>query len=86
MKIPTHIVVDMQDGWVFAKDHNGNLFTEHTAKSFVDTRNDEMKDEHRTYIMATVTPQRSPEYLTALAQTAGDRSVAMIEDVEVRGD
>lgn len=66
--MPTHIVVDLQDGWVFAKDADGRHFTEATATHFAATRNNEMKDEFRTYVVASVTPVESPEYLAALAQ------------------
>lgn len=70
MRLPTHIVIDVSDGWVFARDHNGKLFTENTAKHFAAARNNEVEDEFRTYVVAAVTPLRSAEYLAALAQTA----------------
>lgn len=66
MKIPTHVVIDTHDGWTFWKDADNRMFTERTATSFAALRNSEMKPEHRSYVVATVTPVESPELSTAV--------------------
>jgi len=70
MILPTHVVIDLADGWTWSKDGDGNPFTETEAHRFCDILNDERKPEHRTFIVATVTPLRSPEFLTVLARDA----------------
>lgn len=65
MRMPTHIVIDLHDGFVFARDAGNYLFTEQTATQFTKERNDEMKPEHRSYIVAAVTPLMSPELMAA---------------------
>lgn len=80
MRMPTHIVIDTYDGWVWSRDRDGNPFTEETAREWRDVLNDERNPTKRTYIMAAVTPVMSPELMTAIT---GDvdrgRTVAALE-------
>lgn len=66
MNIPTHIVVDTKDGFVFSRDRYGNLFDEENATRFAEIRNHELPDEHRTYVVCIVAPVNSPELVQAL--------------------
>lgn len=66
MNIPTHIVIDTKDGFVFSRDGEGHGFTEGTATHFANLRNSELTPERRTYVVATVTPVLSPELAAAV--------------------
>jgi hypothetical protein len=79
MNIPTHIVIDTKDGFVFARDHGGHGFTEATATQFANLRNSELPSERRTYVVATVTPVMSPELMAAAFR---DDTTPMIESGE----
>jgi hypothetical protein len=66
VNIPTHIVIDTRDGWTWARDRDGNPFTEETATTFYHQMNDDSRFDHRTYIMAAVTPVMSKELMAAV--------------------
>ena len=58
----THVVVDTQDGYTFAKGSDGELFGEATATAFAAARNAEMKPEYRTYRVFALVPPALAEY------------------------
>lgn len=68
MKIPSHIVIDTADGFVFARDRYGNLFDEQNANLFAEARNEGQRAERRTYVVAVVTPVMSPELMAAVVR------------------
>jgi hypothetical protein len=56
MTYASHVVVDTQDGYTFAKGADGNLFTAATAAAFAAQRNAEMKPQYRSYQVFALTP------------------------------
>jgi hypothetical protein len=52
----SHVVVDTQDGYTFAKGADGNLFTAATAAAFAAQRNAEMKPQFRSYRVFALVP------------------------------
>jgi hypothetical protein len=81
MRMPTHIVIDTRDGWTWARDRNGNPFTEGTATVFRNLLNDSGNTEGRTYVMAAVTPVMSRELMAAIVKH-GQHTQPMIEGKE----
>jgi hypothetical protein len=51
----SHVVVDESDGYMFWRDHDGELFTEETARRFADLRNSDRMPQHRRYVVYRVT-------------------------------
>lgn len=68
MRYPTHVVIDLRDGYTWAKDTNGKPLTEKTATEMAAKWNAEMKEEARTFIVAYITPTDSVAFLTATAK------------------
>lgn len=56
---PTHIVVDTRDGYLYRAPSDGVLFTAATARAFAESRNAEMKPEHRTYAVRRLVPDET---------------------------
>lgn len=75
MRMPTHIVIDTTDGWTWARDRNGNPFTDETAHAWAKLLNDERKPERRTFIVAVVTPEMSPEWIQAFHKPSDEVAV-----------
>lgn len=75
MNIPTHIVIDTADGFVFARDGEGHGFTAGTAAHFASLRNSELAPERRTYVVATVTPVLSAELAAAVLRGDGTPAI-----------
>jgi len=53
--VPTHVVVDTRDGYTFARDHRGALFTAETAREMADLRDAELHRDFRTYKVFALT-------------------------------
>lgn len=78
MRMPTHIVIDLRDGWTWSRDKEDVPFTEQAAKAFAAQMNSD-QNENRTCVVAAVTPLLSHELLMTIAREA-NRSLADIRD------
>lgn len=84
MNIPTHVVIDTEDGWTWWRDAHGLPFVEDTATAWAAVMNEERKFVDKTngtersgFIVAAVTPVMSPQLMAAAVKP--QQTMPMIE-------